>query len=92
MDPQQRLLMECVWECVERAGCQHESGAMSQCGFFIGFMGSEYAELAEQENALQMLGSAASTVSGRLAHFFDSRLVDENFLNFYGFFIQLLKI
>jgi acyl transferase domain-containing protein len=87
IDPQHRILMECVLECLDKAGYTNSPKSMGQCGFFIGFMGSEYAELADdQENALQMLGAAASTVSGRLAHFFDSRQV---WIEYWTVFIKL---
>lgn len=62
MDPQQRILMECTYECMENAGLT----TLEDTGFFIGFMGSEYANLEPtgRQSALVMLGSAASIVSG----------------------------
>ncbi|KAI1718828.1 KR domain-containing protein [Ditylenchus destructor] len=71
MDPQQRFLLECVYECMEN-GNQID---LTETGFFIGFMGSEYMDLprAEQQSALTMLGSSYSIVSGRLSHFYNSR-------------------
>ncbi|KAF7638811.1 hypothetical protein Mgra_00001619, partial [Meloidogyne graminicola] len=73
LDPQQRLLLECTWECVQQVNFNSKK-EIEECGVFIGFMSNEYYELTDQKgNALQMLGTAASAFSGRLAHFLDCK-------------------
>ncbi|VDO06622.1 unnamed protein product, partial [Brugia timori] len=68
IDPQQRLLLECIYECMENAGMIH----LHDAGFFIGFMSNEYANIVKCDDAISMLGSSASIVSGRLNYLFGS--------------------
>ncbi|MEV6560925.1 type I polyketide synthase [Nocardia sp. NPDC051756] len=60
MDPQQRLLLEVSWETVERAGIDPMSLRGSDTGVFAGVMYHEYGT--------DVVGSAGSIVSGRLAY------------------------
>ncbi|MCP9264926.1 Beta-ketoacyl synthase protein [Dirofilaria immitis] len=68
IDPQQRILLECVYECMENAGLT----SLKDTGFFIGFMSNEYPDIAKSRDAISMLGSSASIVSGRLNYLFGS--------------------
>lgn len=68
IDPQQRLLLECVYECMENAGLT----SLRDAGFFVGFMSNEYPDIAKSQDAVSMLGSSASIVSGRLNYLFGS--------------------
>uniref|UniRef100_A0A7E4VTI0 Fatty acid synthase n=1 Tax=Panagrellus redivivus TaxID=6233 RepID=A0A7E4VTI0_PANRE len=71
MDPQHRLLLEVTYECFQHAGVTD----YTDCGFFVGQMGSEYCELpaAEPPNALGLIGGSNSVLAGRLNFFFDSQ-------------------
>ncbi|MFB8280319.1 SDR family NAD(P)-dependent oxidoreductase [Nocardia colli] len=60
LDPQQRLLLEVSWETVERAGIDPMSLRGSDTGVFAGVMYHEYGT--------DVVGSAGSIVSGRLAY------------------------
>ncbi|WP_063048053.1 type I polyketide synthase [Nocardia vulneris] len=60
LDPQQRLLLEVSWEALERAGIDPVSLRGSDTGVFAGVMHHEYGS--------DVVGSAASVVSGRLAY------------------------
>ncbi|MFC9436169.1 type I polyketide synthase [Nocardia sp. NPDC057030] len=60
MDPQQRLLLEVSWETFERAGIDPMSLRGSDTGVFAGVMYHEYGT--------DVVGSAGSIVSGRLAY------------------------
>ncbi|CAJ0947351.1 unnamed protein product, partial [Mesorhabditis belari] len=67
MDPQQRILLECVYECLD----QGQSLANKKIGVFLGFMGTEYPDLMlDRTDALSMLSSAASVLSGRINYVF----------------------
>ncbi|VDO44613.1 unnamed protein product, partial [Onchocerca flexuosa] len=68
IDPQQRILLECVYECMENAGLT----SLSDTGFFVGFMSNEYPDIVKSRDAISMLGSSASIVSGRLNYSFGS--------------------
>ncbi|EJD75257.1 hypothetical protein LOAG_17563 [Loa loa] len=68
IDPQQRILLECVYECMENAGLT----SLKDAGFFIGFMSNEYPDIVKSRDAVSMLGSSASIVSGRLNYLFGS--------------------
>ncbi|KAL3990186.1 Beta-ketoacyl synthase N-terminal domain family protein [Acanthocheilonema viteae] len=68
MDPQQRILLECVYECMENAGLT----SLRDAGFFVGFMSNEYPDIVKSQDAISMLGSSASVVSGRLNYLFGS--------------------
>uniref|UniRef100_A0AC35TUK0 PKS_KS domain-containing protein n=1 Tax=Rhabditophanes sp. KR3021 TaxID=114890 RepID=A0AC35TUK0_9BILA len=71
-DPQHRLLLETVYECLENRGLIRNKGVETErLGFFIGFMGSEFNEYAD-EDSLSMIGQTNSAISGRLNHFFKS--------------------
>uniref|UniRef100_A0A915Q055 Fatty acid synthase n=1 Tax=Setaria digitata TaxID=48799 RepID=A0A915Q055_9BILA len=68
IDPQQRILLECVYECMENAGLT----SLHDTGFFVGFMSNEYPDIVQSRDAISMLGSSASIVSGRLNYLFGS--------------------
>ncbi|CAG9531490.1 unnamed protein product [Cercopithifilaria johnstoni] len=68
IDPQQRILLECVYECMENAGLT----SLRDAGFFVGFMSNEYPDIVKSQDAVSMLGSSASVVSGRLNYLFGS--------------------
>lgn len=68
IDPQQRILLECVYECMENAGLT----SLKDTGFFVGFMANEYPDIVKSHDAVSMLGSSASVVSGRLNYLFGS--------------------
>ncbi|VDK64572.1 unnamed protein product [Onchocerca ochengi] len=68
IDPQQRILLECVYECMENAGLT----SLSDTGFFVGFMSNEYPDIVKSRDAISMLGSSASIVSGRLNYLYGS--------------------
>jgi acyl transferase domain-containing protein/surfactin synthase thioesterase subunit/acyl carrier protein len=72
IDPQERLLLETTWEAVERAGIPAEALMGSNTAVYVGLCGSEYnARLmadAQAIDAYAMLGTAHSTIVGRLSY------------------------
>jgi acyl transferase domain-containing protein len=76
IDPQQRLLLEVAWEAFERAGLAPDRLVGSATGVFIGLMNSDYARLADHEDAVDAhtgTGAAASVAAGRLSYAFGLR-------------------
>jgi len=77
MDPQQRLFLEVTWECLERAGYQHEQLARLQTGVFVGVTNGDYARLLEraavQHQAHFASGNAPSMVANRVSYLLDFR-------------------
>jgi acyl transferase domain-containing protein len=79
IDPQHRLLMENVYETVESAGLRLEDLAGADVGVFVGLMGNEYFDNANQDvqgvSSGQILttGTARSMASNRLSYTFDFR-------------------
>ena len=72
IDPQQRLLLEASWEVLERAGIVARSLERSSTGVYVGISYSDYGlRLVSRPESLDghvVIGSSASTASGRIAY------------------------
>ena len=77
VDPQERLLLECTWEALERAGFTTEQLRNSPTGVFMGLCGTEYQHRTIQDaksiDAYSLLGTAHSTIVGRLSYWMGLR-------------------
>ena len=73
IDPQERLLLETAWEAVERSGLTREQLMGSATGVYVGLCGTEYQTRnladAARIDAYSLLGTAHSTMVGRLSYF-----------------------
>jgi len=72
VDPQQRLLLETAWEALEHAGLTAGELMGSDTGVYMGVCGTEYQTRvcgdAERLDAYSLLGTAHSTMVGRLSY------------------------
>jgi epothilone polyketide synthase D len=72
VDPQERLLLETTWEAIEHAGIRPDTLMGSRTGVYMGLCGTEYQNRvmadARAIDAYAMLGTAHSTIVGRLSY------------------------
>ncbi|HEU4577828.1 MAG TPA: SDR family NAD(P)-dependent oxidoreductase [Polyangiaceae bacterium] len=72
IDPQERLLLETSWEALEDAGIRPATLMGSDTGVYVGLCGTEYQQRlmadAEAIDAYSVLGTAHSTIAGRLSY------------------------
>ncbi|MEZ4449702.1 MAG: beta-ketoacyl synthase N-terminal-like domain-containing protein [Nannocystaceae bacterium] len=77
VDPQERLLLETSWEALERARIVPDALMGSRTGVYVGVCGNEYQSRAmadlEAIDAYSLLGTAHSTMVGRLSYWLGLR-------------------
>ena len=74
MDPQQRITLQTAWAALEDAGYAAEKVSNTKCGFYVGVMNSDYAEVimksGESNTAIQTVtGISNSILSARVPYF-----------------------
>ncbi len=71
MDPQQRLFLEEAWRALEDAGYALETTEDLRCGIYLGYGGSDYAQLFDktQAPAQAFWGNSASIIPARIAYY-----------------------
>ncbi|NOX92666.1 MAG: hypothetical protein GXP18_09545, partial [Gammaproteobacteria bacterium] len=68
IDPQQRLFLENCWSSMEDAGLSPSALSGSRCGVYVGCGASDYGQ---GQTAQDLMGSAASILSARIAYLLD---------------------
>jgi polyketide synthase PksN len=77
LDPQQRIALELTWEAFENAGINVRNLQGSKTGIFAGIFTEDYQIIQGKSlpyndpDIYFVTGTSASTLSGRLSHFYD---------------------